>query len=73
MTQLEKEKVRKMNYAWYFHDHNSDKYYYVKSHEMSVTEFARKVSNIVGYSVSASDTSVAYRQSDLDKRNVIHI
>ena len=62
-----------MNYAWYYHDHESDKRYYVRSHEMSVTEFASRVSKIVGYTISASDTSVAYRQSDLDRHNSTHI
>lgn len=62
-----------MYYAWYYNDHSTGRCYYVRSHEMSVTEFAREVSKVIGRIISASDTSAAYRQSDLDKHHAVHL
>jgi len=62
-----------MYVAWYYYDSSSGKCYYTESYSMSVTDFAEVVSRIVGHKVTASDTSAAHRQSDLDKFNATHI
>ncbi len=63
-----------MAVAWYYHDEKNDVRYYTESYTMSVTEFAEVLSRIVGYKVSASDTSQAQRWSDIDRfRNIKHI
>ena len=59
---------------WYYHDHNTDIRYYTESYSMSVTEFAQRVSRILGRNISASDTSQADREKDLHKaRNLEHV
>lgn len=62
-----------MNVAWYYYDSRSGKCYFTESYSMSVTQFAEIVSRIIGRNISASDTSAASRQSELDKFNAIHI
>ncbi|MBR6509313.1 MAG: hypothetical protein IKT38_01755 [Clostridia bacterium] len=62
-----------MYIAWYYHDFSSGYYYYTESYTMSVTEFAEKVSKILGRTITAADTSAASRKDDLKKPNLIHI
>lgn len=63
-----------MAVAWYYHDEKRDIRYFTESFTMSVTEFAEAVSRIVGYKVTASDTSQAQRWSDLERfKNTRHI
>lgn len=59
---------------WIYHDTSRDIRYYTEAYTMSLTAFAAVVSEIVGHRVSASETSYADRQKDLDKfRNLKHI
>ena len=52
----------------------SDTQYYVEAYTMSVTEFAKQVSGITGRTITASETSYADRQKDLDRfGNLEHI
>ena len=62
-----------MNVAWYYKDWNRDIYYYTESYSMSATEFANRISDILGKNVSASDISVATNWREIEKRNAIHI
>lgn len=62
-----------MYIAWYYHDYSSDNYYYTESYSMSVTAFAEKVSEIIGRTITAADTSAASSKKDLNKPNLIHI
>lgn len=62
-----------MNIAWYYYDRNSERCYYTESYSMSVTEFADLVSSIIGRRISASDTSAATSQKELDRFNAEHI
>jgi hypothetical protein len=62
-----------MNVAWYFHDKESGNFYYTESYTMSVTNFASEISEIVGYTVIASDISAATNWKEVEKRNPIHI
>ena len=55
------------NYAWYYMDHSGDACYWCYSNELSVTEFASKVSSLIGKHISASDTSYASNKSDLER------
>lgn len=59
---------------WIYHDMTSDTHYYVEAYTMSVTEFAKQVSRIIGRTITAGETSYADRQKDLDRfRNLEHI
>lgn len=59
---------------WIYNDTTSDTRYYVEAYAMSVTDFAKQVSDIIGRTITASDTSYADRQKDLDRfRNLRHI
>jgi hypothetical protein len=52
-------------YAWYYNAGRGI-YYWTESYSMSATQFANEVSDIIGRRITASDTSVAYRQADMD-------
>lgn len=54
-------------YAWYYSDHRNDTIYWCFSYEMSVTDFAYQVSSMSGISISASDTSYANNDADLQR------
>ncbi len=64
-------------YAWYYTDFDSDTCYWSYSYEYSNSEFARVVSGYIGRTITASDTSYADREKDLDKRlsgrNAVHV
>ena len=54
----------------YYYDNVNDVRWYVESYEMSTTEFARRVSKLVGYEVRSKDIS----EGDASKfRNARHI
>lgn len=55
------------NYAWYYLDTGNDTCYWCYSNEMSVTDFASIVSSIIGKHISASDTSHASNNKDLER------
>lgn len=52
-------------YAWYYNA-GCGVYYWTESYSMSATQFANTVSNAIGRKITASDTSVAYRQADME-------
>lgn len=52
-------------YAWYYNA-GGGTYYWTPSYTMSATQFAMEVSRLIGRTISASDISVAKRQSELD-------
>ncbi len=52
-------------YAWYYNAGHGV-YYWTESYSMSASQFASEVSDRIGIRITASDTSVAYRQSDMD-------
>lgn len=54
-------------YAWYYNDHSNDVCYWTYAYEMSATDFAGKVSRLIGRSMSASDTSYASGNADLER------
>lgn len=59
---------------WYYHDYERDTRYYVEAYQMSVTQFANEVSQLLGRKINPSDTSYVDRQRDLDKfHNLRHI
>ena len=52
-------------YAWYYNA-GQGVYYWTESYSMSATQFANEVSERIGRTITASDTSVAYRRADMD-------
>ncbi|MBR3591612.1 MAG: hypothetical protein IKL46_02040 [Clostridia bacterium] len=54
--------------AWYYNA-GQGVYYWTEGYTLSATQFANKVSQMLGKSVTAGDVSAAMRQSDIDSMN----
>lgn len=54
------------SYAWYYHADDRT-YYWTESWTLSTTEFAQRVSSIIGERITASDISSASGKADLDR------
>ena len=61
--------------AWCYCEFKGEKehYYYAYANEMSVAEFARKVSEKVGYSVLQGETIGIHREKELIEIRAEHI
>ncbi len=53
------------NLVWYYNAGNGV-YYWTESYSMSVTQFALKVSQELGKTITASDTSAATKKINVD-------
>lgn len=56
------------DYAWYYNDHVNDIHYWCYSSDMRTTDFASKVSIEMGKRITASSTSRATSEKDLEKQ-----
>ena len=60
-------------FAWCYCEIKDEKYYYAYSAEMSVAEFAWRVSEKVGHEVLSAETVVIHREKDLIEFRAEHI